>query len=166
VFSRPIGRNPPSHHCFGLAVSSVPYALCLATAFGRFRKRSHVTPGAYITILIVPRNVYSANFVSLHVDCCPRNFLFFVLGYPLAYYVSFYAKKRKDLIYQLVIIPLWVSYLVRALRWKTILGSDGVLNTLLHYVHLTQHPLNFLHICPFASCLHSPTLHPFGVLPI
>jgi len=54
-----------------------------------------------------------------------------VLGYPLAYFLSFYAGKKKDLLYQLVIIPLWVSYLVRAYAWNTILGSDGVLNTLL-----------------------------------
>jgi ABC-type Fe3+ transport system permease subunit len=53
-----------------------------------------------------------------------------LLGYPLAYFLSFYAGKKKDLLYQLVIIPLWVSYLVRAYAWKTILGSDGVLNTL------------------------------------
>src|SRR3984885_13767 len=61
-----------------------------------------------------------------------------VLGYPLAYFLSFYAGRKKDLLYQLVIIPLWVSYLVRAYAWKTILGSDGVLNTLLQYVHLTK----------------------------
>jgi ABC-type spermidine/putrescine transport system permease subunit I len=45
-----------------------------------------------------------------------------LLGYPLAYFLSFYAGKKKDLFYQLVIIPLWVSYLVRAYAWKTILG--------------------------------------------
>ncbi len=61
-----------------------------------------------------------------------------LLGYPLAYYLSFHAGVRKDLFYQLVIIPLWVSYLVRAYAWKTILGSDGVLNTLLQYVHRDQ----------------------------
>ena len=37
-----------------------------------------------------------------------------LLGYPLAYYLSFGAGARKDFLYQLVIIPLWVSYLVRA----------------------------------------------------
>src|SRR5205809_734964 len=57
-----------------------------------------------------------------------------LLGYPLAYYLSFGAGVKKDFLYQLVIIPLWVSYLVRAYAWKTILGSDGVLNTLLQYV--------------------------------
>src|SRR3979409_1498455 len=90
-----------------------------------------------------------------------------LLGYPLAYFLSFYAGKRKDLFYQLVIIPLWVSYLVRAYAWKTILGSDGVLNTLLQYVHLTSHPLDFLLYSPFAVVLTLTHIYtPFTVLPI
>ena len=90
-----------------------------------------------------------------------------LLGYPLAYYLSFHAGSRKDLFYQLVIIPLWVSYLVRAYAWKTILGSDGVLNTLLQYVHLTQHPLDFLLYSPFAVVLTLTHIYtPFAFLPI
>lgn len=89
------------------------------------------------------------------------------LGYPLAYFLSFYAGRRKDLLYQLVIIPLWVSYLVRAYAWKTILGSDGVLNTLLQYVHLTRHPLDFLLYSPFAVVLTLTHIYtPFTILPI
>jgi spermidine/putrescine transport system permease protein len=90
-----------------------------------------------------------------------------LLGYPLAYYLSFHAGARKDLFYQLVIIPLWVSYLVRAYAWKTILGSDGVLNTLLQYVHVTQHPLDFLLYSPFAVVLTLTHIYtPFAFLPI
>ncbi len=90
-----------------------------------------------------------------------------LLGYPLAYYLSFRAGKRKDLLYQLVIIPLWVSYLVRAYAWKTILGTDGVLNTLLQYVHLTRHPLEFLLYSPFAVVLTLTHIYtPFTILPI
>jgi spermidine/putrescine transport system permease protein len=90
-----------------------------------------------------------------------------LLGYPLAYYLSFHAGARKDLFYQLVIIPLWVSYLVRAYAWKTILGSDGVLNTLLQYVHLTRHPLDFLLYSPFAVVLTLTHIYtPFAFLPI
>lgn len=89
------------------------------------------------------------------------------LGYPLAYFLSFYAATRKDLLYQTVIIPLWVSYLVRAYAWKTILGSDGVLNTLLQYVHLTSHPLEFLLYSPFAVVLTLTHIYtPFTILPI
>ncbi|HXY52353.1 MAG TPA: ABC transporter permease [Terriglobales bacterium] len=89
-----------------------------------------------------------------------------LLGYPLAYFLSFHAG-RKDLLYQLVIIPLWVSYLVRAYAWKTILGSEGVLNTLLQYLHLTRHPLEFLLYSPLAVVLTLTHIYtPFTFLPI
>jgi spermidine/putrescine transport system permease protein len=90
-----------------------------------------------------------------------------LLGYPLAYYLSFHAGARKDLLYQLVIVPLWVSYLVRGYAWKTILGSEGVLNGFLQYLHLTHEPFAFLLYSPFAVVLMLTHIYtPFVVLPI
>jgi spermidine/putrescine transport system permease protein len=90
-----------------------------------------------------------------------------LLGYPLAYFLSFNAGAKKELLYQLVIIPLWVSYLVRAYAWKTILGSDGVFNTLLQYAHVTKHPVEFLLYSPFAVVLTLTHIYtPFTFLPI
>jgi spermidine/putrescine transport system permease protein len=90
-----------------------------------------------------------------------------LLGLPLAYYVSFRATKSKNLLYQLVIIPLWVSYLVRAYAWKTILGSNGVLNTLLEYAGVIHQPAGFLLYSPFAVTLTLIHIYtPFAFLPI
>jgi spermidine/putrescine transport system permease protein len=90
-----------------------------------------------------------------------------LLGYPLAYFVSFYTSVRKEMAYQLVIIPLWASYLVRGYAWKTILGSDGVLNGLLQYLHITHAPLEFLLYSPFAVILTLTHIYtPFVFLPI
>ncbi len=90
-----------------------------------------------------------------------------LLGYPLAYLLSFHAGVKKNLLYQLVIIPLWVSYLVRAYAWKTILGTDGVLNTSMQYLHLTNHPLQFLLYSPFAVVLTLTHIYtPFTFLPV
>jgi len=90
-----------------------------------------------------------------------------LLGYPLAYYLSFHAGARKELLYQLVIVPLWVSYLVRGYAWKTILGSEGVLNGFLQYLHLTHEPLAFLLYSPFAVVLMLTHIYtPFVFLPI
>ena len=90
-----------------------------------------------------------------------------LLGYPLAYYLSFHAGPRKDLLYQLVIVPLWVSYLVRGYAWKTILGSDGVLNGLLQYLHVTREPVSFFLYSPFAVVLMLTHIYtPFVFLPI
>jgi spermidine/putrescine transport system permease protein len=90
-----------------------------------------------------------------------------LLGYPLAYYLSFLAGPRKELLYQLVIVPLWVSYLVRGYAWKTILGSDGVLNGFLQYLHVTHEPVSALLYSPFAVVLMLTHIYtPFVFLPI
>ena len=90
-----------------------------------------------------------------------------LLGYPLAYYLSFHSGARKELLYQLVIVPLWVSYLVRGYAWKTILGSDGVLNGFLQYLHITNGPVGFLLYSPFAVVLMLTHIYtPFVFLPI
>ena len=90
-----------------------------------------------------------------------------LLGYPLAYYLTFHAGGRKELLYQLVIVPLWVSYLVRGYAWKTILGSEGVLNGFLQYLHFTHEPVGFFLYSPFAVVLMLTHIYtPFVFLPI
>lgn len=89
------------------------------------------------------------------------------LGYPLAYFMSFRTGIRKELLYQLVIVPLWVSYLVRGYAWKTILGSDGVLNGFLQYLHITKEPVSFFLYSPFAVVLMLTHIYtPFIFLPL
>ena len=90
-----------------------------------------------------------------------------LLGYPVAYFLSFHAGPRKEILYQLVIVPLWVSYLVRGYAWKTILGSDGVLNGFLQYLHITHGPVSALLYSPFAVVLMLTHIYtPFVFLPI
>jgi spermidine/putrescine transport system permease protein len=111
-----------------------------------------------IYLLVLFRSMRIAGAVTL---------LALLLGYPLAYYLSFRATLKKDLLYQLVIIPLWASYLVRGYAWKTILGSDGVLNGLLQYLHVTRHPVEFFLYSPFAVVLTLTHIYtPFTFLPI
>src|ERR1700721_2863940 len=68
----------------------------------------------YLTVLL--RSIRIAGAVTL---------LALLLGYPLAYYLSFHAAKRKDLLYQLVIIPLWASYLGGGYPGKILSGAHG-----------------------------------------
>ena len=147
----------------------VPYALLLCYSFWSVSPTQTIvhawTLDNYRELLRV--NVYFQTLFRSTWIAARVMIFSLLLGYPLAYYLSFHAGKRKDLLYQLVIIPLWVSYLVRAYAWKTILGSDGVLNTLLQYVHLTKHPLDFLLYSPFAVVLTLTHIYtPFAILPV
>ena len=110
----------------------------------------------YVAVLL--RTMRMASSVTL---------LSVALGYPLAYYMSFHAGPRKELLYQLVIVPLWVSYLVRGYAWKTILGSEGVLNGFLQYLHVTTEPVSFFLYSPFAVVLTLTHIYtPFVFLPL
>jgi spermidine/putrescine transport system permease protein len=146
----------------------LPYALMLAHSFWVVRDgfivhewnlqnyRTLVANPVYVQVLL--RSMRIAASVTL----CSL-----LLGYPLAYYLSFHAGTRREILYQLVIVPLWVSYLVRGYAWKTILGSDGVLNGFLQYLHLTQEPVGFLLYSPFAVVLMLTHIYtPFVFLPI
>ena len=119
----------------------------------------------YLELLRVP--VYLQVLLRSMRIAASVTLLSLLLGFPLAYYVSFHAGRKKDLLYLLVIIPLWVSYLVRAYAWKTILGSDGVLNTLLQYLHITHYPQEYLLYSPLAVVLTLTHIYtPFTFLPI
>jgi spermidine/putrescine transport system permease protein len=146
----------------------LPYTLMLAHSFWVVRDgfivhqwnlqnyRTLATNPVYVQVLL--RSMRIAASVTL----CSL-----LLGYPLAYYLSFRAGARKEILYQLVIVPLWVSYLVRGYAWKTILGSDGVLNGFLQYLHLTNAPVGFLLYSPFAVILMLTHIYtPFVFLPI
>jgi spermidine/putrescine transport system permease protein len=90
-----------------------------------------------------------------------------LIGYPLACFLVFQAGKYRRILYQAVIIPLWISYLVRAYAWKVIFGNEGVMNTLLLWCHATRHPLGFLLYSPFAVIVTLTHIYvPFVVLPV
>jgi len=147
----------------------LPYALMFAYSFWSVSAAQNVvhswSSANYKELLSRP--VYHQTLLRSAWIAARVTVFSLLLGYPLAYLLSFHAARDKDMLYQLVIIPLWVSYLVRAYAWKTILGTDGVLNTVLQFAHLSNHPLGFLLYSPFAVVLTLTHIYtPFAFLPI
>jgi len=146
----------------------LPYALMFAHSFWAVRDGLLVHQwnlDNYKTLFAKP--VYLEVLLRTMRIAASVTFCSLLLGYPLAYYLSFHSGARKELLYQLVIVPLWVSYLVRGYAWKTTLGSEGVLNGFLQYLHLTHEPVSFLLYSPFAVVLMLTHIYtPFVFLPI
>lgn len=146
----------------------LPYALMFAHSFWLVRDGVIVHQWNlqnYAKLLQNP--VYVEVFFRTARIAASVTLLSLLLGYPLAYFMSFHAGIRKDLLYQLVIVPLWVSYLVRGYAWKTILGSDGVLNGFLQYLHITKEPVSFFLYSPFAVIVTLTHIYtPFVFLPL
>jgi spermidine/putrescine transport system permease protein len=52
-----------------------------------------------------------------------------LIGYPVAYFVSRRAGRRKGLFLLLILAPFWINYLMRMLAWVNLLSNDGLVNT-------------------------------------
>lgn len=67
-----------------------------------------------------------------------------MLAYPVAYFLAFRAGRRAALYLTLLLVPFAVSYLLRVMAWKLMLGPQGGINSLLATVGLTDEPLQLL----------------------
>jgi spermidine/putrescine transport system permease protein len=57
--------------------------------------------------------------------------LCFVIAFPLAYFIAFKAGRWKNFMLLLIILPFFVSYVLRTVSWQLILADDGfVVDTL------------------------------------
>jgi putrescine transport system permease protein len=67
-----------------------------------------------------------------------------LLGYPIAYAVAAAPAARRSSLLMLITIPFWTSFLIRIYAWIGILKDNGLLNDLLMYLGLIDHPLRML----------------------
>ena len=67
-----------------------------------------------------------------------------LIGYPVAYYIARHAGRTKTLLLILLILPFWISYLMRMLAWVNLLAPDGYVNRFLIWAHVLSTPYGFL----------------------
>ena len=90
-----------------------------------------------------------------------------LLAYPIAYYVAFHVKRYKFVWLILLTIPFWTSYLLRVFAWRIILSNDGVLNSTLMGLGITEQPVRWFLFSDFAIVLTlAHAWAAFAILPI
>ena len=88
-----------------------------------------------------------------------------VLAFPLAFFMARLASSRtRALLFVMVLLPLWSSYLVRVYAWQTILAHDGVINWALNGMGFGD--LNLAYTNWAIWIVFSYVWLPFMVLPI
>lgn len=58
------------------------------------------------------------------------------VGYPVAYYAARKAGRHKGLLLAALVLPFWISYLMRMLAWTNLLQPDGLVNQVLGWFSL------------------------------
>jgi spermidine/putrescine transport system permease protein len=69
---------------------------------------------------------YSEQFIRSFEYAGLATLIALLIGYPLAYVIAFRGGKWRNALLLLVIVPFFVTYLIRTLSWETILSDSGI----------------------------------------
>ena len=72
-------------------------------------------------------------------------FLCFILGYPTAYFIAHSNKKFRGIFLFLILLPFWISILIRSYSWMAVLGIEGVINTIFISIGILEKPIRMLY---------------------
>ena len=89
-----------------------------------------------------------------------------LIGYPYGYFMARLSDRGKKIMMFLVMIPFWTSALVRLYGWIIVFRANGVLDTVLMGLGITNAPLKLLYSYPMVVFGMIYELLPFMILAV
>lgn len=70
---------------------------------------------------------YRVQFVRSVVISATVTVACLLLAYPMTYWIAFYGQRWKSSILLLILVPFFVSYVIRTVQWRFLLGDSGLI---------------------------------------
>jgi spermidine/putrescine transport system permease protein len=105
-------------------------------------------------------------YVRSFVYALLTTLLTLAVGYPVAYFIAFRGGRFKNALLLLVVLPFFVSFVIRTLNWRMILSDNGIIFGPLKEIGLLAPDFHFL--ATPASVIFGLTYNflPFMILPL
>jgi spermidine/putrescine transport system permease protein len=119
-------------------------------------------------------NLYHTQIIRSLIYGLISTALCLVIAYPVAYWIAFRGGRHKSTLLFLLLLPFFVSFVIRTQSWSFMLEDHGMVLALLRDLHLIG-VFQFLHLVSHGSILQTPeaviggltyNFLPFTVLPI
>jgi len=137
------------------------YSFCQRDELGQvvfeftWENYTRIADPVYLSILV--RSLWYAGLTT---------FICLVVGYPVAYYIGRAPAQRRSWLLLLVMIPFWISFLLRTYAWISLLKAQGPISALLQWAQLIAQPLEILYTPSAVMIGLVYTYLPFMILPI
>jgi ABC-type spermidine/putrescine transport system permease subunit I len=90
-----------------------------------------------------------------------------VTAFIFCYFATFHFRRYREIFLTIITVSLFSGYLVRVYAWRTILGTEGIVNKTLLELRVVDHPLSFLVYSQFGVILVLICmLLPFAIIPM
>lgn len=120
-----------------------PHIELVILSFLQFRT-GNPTLGNYA--LFFTESLYRTTFIRTALFATVTTFLTLIVCFPAAYFVTkIIGQKTRNAIFIMIIMPFWISELIRTFAWMTILRETGLISYLLQVIHITDHNVELLY---------------------
>ncbi len=111
-------------------------------------------------------NLYSEQYLHAVEYGGSATIVALLVAYPAAYWIAFHAGPRKSSYLLAVLLPFFVSFVIRTLAWETILSDNGVLFGPLKSLNLLPNDFRVLATPVAVTGGLAYTFFPFMLLPV
>jgi putrescine transport system permease protein len=115
---------------------------------------------------LIADNLYWVTYLNSVKIAAISTLLCLLVGYPMAYAIARARDPARNILLLLVVLPFWISFLLRVYAWMGILNTNGILNSLLLGAGLIEEPLQIMYtdLAVYIGIVYSYL--PFMILPL
>jgi len=109
---------------------------------------------------------YSVIYLSSIKIAAISTVISLLLGYPVAYFIAQQKPRLRNLLLLAIIVPFWISFLLRVYAWIGLLNSRGLINEFLLWAGVIDQPLTLIYndFAVYLGIVYSYL--PFMILPL
>jgi spermidine/putrescine transport system permease protein len=89
-------------------------------------------------------NLYHQQFLTSFYYAGAATLIDLVISFPIAYWIAFYGGAKKNFFLLMLLVPFFVSFVIRTVVWQFILSDNGVVLGGLKHAHLLPHNFHIL----------------------
>ncbi|MES2345107.1 MAG: ABC transporter permease [Chlamydiota bacterium] len=143
-----------------------PLLILVITSFIKISEEGFIQGFTFEKIYFFLNPIYGKVIVASLLLAFSNAVICLLIAYPVAYFMAIAAKKFKNLLLILMIVPFWTNFLLHVYAWFFVLERDGFLNTLLRSIGIINEPIQLLNSLFSIMVMMVYYYLPFMVLPL
>ena len=117
-------------------------------------------------VFLLNDKLYATTYLRSILMAGAATLLCLLLGFPMAYGIARSRPEVRSLLLLLIVLPFWISFLLRVYAWMGLMNNYGVINNLLMWLGVTEQPIQIMYT-DFAIFVGlTDSYLPFMILPL
>lgn len=131
-----------------------------------FDEQGHLSVTADNFLFLLTDKLYAITYLKSVFMAAMATVFSLALGFPMAYGIARSKPATRGVLLLLIILPFWISFLLRVYAWMGLLNNYGVINNTLMWAGLIDQPIQLIYtdFAIFVGLTYSYL--PFMVLPL